>query len=228
MADDTDFGVLYDALALGPGCTFDELKKAYRRQVAMLHPDVPGRGADVAQLQRINRLYRAATDFHRVHGRLPGAAAPSSAMAPAHPAMPAAQPPAHMPCARDVAAPGGHLRYILLAGLVVALLAWLFVRGTPDPTPAKAGSRSHPAADPRGRTGSGTGDMIVPGVDAAQVHAIMGEPLHMSEAQWDYGPSWIAFRCGKVSDWYSSPLRPLRVKAQRPATDEAGEMPQRC
>jgi hypothetical protein len=53
------------------------------------------------------------------------------------------------------------------------------------------------------------------------VVALEGEPLSTNGPQWDYGPSWVAFRCGRVADWYSSPLRPLRTASQHPlSTDQ--------
>ncbi len=50
------------------------------------------------------------------------------------------------------------------------------------------------------------------GSSAAEVLRIQGEPLFRSATRWDYGPSHIEFRDDRVSGWYSSPLRPLRVK----------------
>jgi hypothetical protein len=60
------------------------------------------------------------------------------------------------------------------------------------------------------------------GMTPAQVRAIEGEPMTANPAVWEFGPSWIAFECGEVSDWYSSPLHPLKVAAthaQRLAAD---------
>ena len=40
---------------------------------------------------------------------------------------------------------------------------------------------------------------------------IQGKPLMESDRRWDYGPSFIEFRDGKVVRWHSSVLRPLAV-----------------
>jgi len=48
------------------------------------------------------------------------------------------------------------------------------------------------------------------------VRALEGRPLMESAQRWDYGPSWIEFNDGKVSDWYSSRLHPLKVAGARP------------
>src|SRR3954467_14266745 len=86
VADETDFIDLYGKLRLQPDCTLAEFKQAYRRHVAAWHPDRRSTGrADViaaARLQRLTAQYGAAMEFHRRHGRLPGAAlAPRATMA---------------------------------------------------------------------------------------------------------------------------------------------------
>jgi hypothetical protein len=70
---------LYGKLRLEPNCSLAEFKQAYRRHVAAWHPDRRrGSRADAlaaARLQRLTAQYSAAMEFHRRHGRLPGAAA---------------------------------------------------------------------------------------------------------------------------------------------------------
>ena len=50
------------------------------------------------------------------------------------------------------------------------------------------------------------------GLDAAEAERIAGPPMFRSAERWEYGPSEIRFVDGKVSGWYSSPLRPLPVE----------------
>jgi hypothetical protein len=80
VADETDFIDLYGKLRLEPSCSLAEFKQAYRRHVAAWHPDRRrGSRADTlaaARLQRLTAQYSAAMEFHRRHGRLPGAVAP--------------------------------------------------------------------------------------------------------------------------------------------------------
>src|SRR3546814_7448909 len=57
---------------LGPDCSVDGLRLAYRRRVADLHPDRGG-DSDEDELKSLNQRYAAALDFHRHYGRLPGA-----------------------------------------------------------------------------------------------------------------------------------------------------------
>jgi len=121
MSGNNDFVFLYEQLGVAPGCTHAELRRAYRRRVAELHPDRRGPGADAAdavRLQELTRAYAEATVFHRRHGRLPGAPrhatlrparlAPQT-FAPIAPALPRAN----------------LLRRLVFGLLVIAALAWL-------------------------------------------------------------------------------------------------------
>jgi hypothetical protein len=80
VADETDFLDLYGKLRLEPNCSLADFKQAYRRHVAAWHPDRRrGSRADAiaaARLQRLTAQYSAAMEFHRRHGRLPGAVSP--------------------------------------------------------------------------------------------------------------------------------------------------------
>jgi hypothetical protein len=59
--------------------------------------------------------------------------------------------------------------------------------------------------------------LLAIGMDDTQVRRIQGEPFNSNEYRWEYGPSWILFECGKVVDWYSSPLHPLHARGSSPA-----------
>ena len=73
MSEDTDFVSMYEELGLDAECGMDAFKQAYRRRVAALHPDMQGDDSDLPRLQRLNRMYEATLDFHRLHGLAAGA-----------------------------------------------------------------------------------------------------------------------------------------------------------
>lgn len=217
MSRPTDFVPFYQQLGLRPDCSLAELKNAYRRRVAELHPDRnPQRRGDAeaaARLQELTAAYQAALAFERRHGRLPGARAhPDPAPPPSR--APAASPPA--------ATRRTGLRRIIFGLLAAAAVVWLVWGQIGEDEPARA-QESDPqprfVAVPPPAAGSSQDEdaRVELGMDAATVRTIEGRPVMENPERWDYGPSWIEFDHGRVSDWYSSRLRPLKVSSTRPA-----------
>jgi hypothetical protein len=219
MANDTDFLSLYQELGVHPDNGLPALRQAYRRRVSQLHPD---RRADaigtMRNLQRLNTLYSAAVEFEQRHGRLPG----SAQTVPLRPSTPA-RPILVMPGATHdtVSRRRWHLRILPIG--IVGLLALLYARFdepvAPDDPVVVADHREamrSPMPPPRA-------EMLDLGMEASDVLEIEGEPISRSSSLWEYGPSWIGFECELVSDWYSSPMRPLKVATQRPKPRENDE-----
>lgn len=212
MAEDTDFVALYDELGLGAECSLADFKRSYRRRVAQLHPDHPDNSSDISGLQRLNRLYAAAIEFQRIHGRLPGAMRAKSIEMDG-----AATPEVAGTSSYDVQAvsgSGSYWRYVLLVALLGLLLYGLSIE-EPATTVAEA---VEPADPPRQELHRPSAEKLVAvGMDDSQVRRIQGDPFNSHQQRWEYGPSWILFDCGKVVDWYSSPLHPLQVRNASPA-----------
>jgi hypothetical protein len=218
LARETDFLDLYKILGLNPGCELAEFKQAYRRRVAVLHPD---RRADdhsdtiaAERLQQLTALYGAAMEFERRHGRLPGALPVRPPQTEA--ALPATSRPPIIP------PPQLRPRWLLVVPAAIVCVVWLLwdsgwlpgseVLETTTPTSSSAasgGSMSgqHEAPPP---------SMLRLGMDTNTVRAIEGDPELFSGDLWEYGPSWIRFTNGKVADWYSSPLHPLKATTSHP------------
>ena len=122
LAQATDFLDLYKILGLNPGCGMAEFKHAYRRRVAVLHPD--RRSADqvsaiaAERLQQLTALYGAAMEFERRHGRLPGA--PPVRRPPSEGSASAA---AHVAFA--VPARRRRMRWWLIAPAALACVVWM-------------------------------------------------------------------------------------------------------
>lgn len=216
--DSTDFLLLYQELGLRPGADIDDLKLAYRRRIAALHPDrqpaAGQRNPAIARerLQRLTRLYGAAMVFHRRHGRLPGASTAPHFIPHA---------PAPHSLAHD-AVPRRSRRPLLLAlvGAVSLMVAATVLLGLDE-----AGPGSNEELESSREIGGGRSLASVPaepaprlkrGMRVNEVLEIEAEPISRGADRWDYGPSWIAFERGKVVSWYSSPLHPLRNASTRP------------
>ena len=219
MTDNTDFAALYRELGIDAASSLDDVRKAWRRRVARLHPDQGGGVEDTGRLQELNRLYDAAVDFHARFGRLPGAA-PAGAGAFSE------RSPAGARVDLDVREPAGFGRIarrrvaasLILAVLVAAALTGIAVFAGRSDDSVGTGASSAPVAE----ANAGSGEhapapppfaptVVAPGMDKANVRQILGEPLEQHELHWSYGPSWVEFHCDRVIGWYSSPQQPLRV-----------------
>lgn len=212
MTDQTDFIALYRELGIGPDCSLDGLRLAYRRKVADLHPDRSG-GSGEDELKALNHGYAAALDFHRHYGRLPGAPPASSTHRRRDPVGP------RQWMEGDVVQPEPETRrpprmvvYGML--LLAALLVWGLSRtetplpGFPDGVAVSKRKMTHPTAM-----------ALRLGMPAHDVVAILGDPVsrELGDTHWYYGASWVRFECAEVVDWYSSPLRPLKASRSRPS-----------
>jgi len=213
-----DYNHLYLELGLQPGCGVDELRHAYRRHVAGLHPDRGDpdrqRGDGSLSLPDLNALYGDAIRFQQRYGRLPGAPQPVHARASTSTA-PASASADAAPGAGDAPINPGRRAWLALL-LVAAVVAGL-VLGSPD-TKAPVALHGSTDAAPRAAASSSVPSptRLALGMDAATVLSIQGEPVGKSDTEWSYGPSWLRFEKGKLTDWYSSQLYPLRTRSRRP------------
>ena len=229
MSEDTDFAALYRELGIDATCSLAELRSAWRRRVAKLHPDQGGSAEDTGRLQQLNQRYDAALDFHARYGRIPGAAAPGQL---AGAAVESTHPDAWRRAdtvANEIPAAGfGRIpRYfVAIALIVVAVLGWRIATGR-EVTADGADEHTGQIAAEAGVAAA----QIAPGQGKDTVRNILGEPLDMYALRWTYGPSWVEFHCDKVVGWYSSPLRPLPVSvsaAQAAQADVAPATDDRC
>jgi hypothetical protein len=218
--DGTDFIAFYRELGIAPECTPEELKRAYRRRVSGLHPDRVGdRGGGEEALKALNLGYAAALEFHRTHGRFPGAASTRPAPSASRSMVRGAH--------HDVADGGDgdgaprRPRWLLLA-LVLLLVVVVASQLMDDDATADASD----GAAPSGFVAAATHSVerraplasLQVGMLPGEVLALVGAPLetHDDGRHWLYGPSWVRVVCGQLTDWYSSPLKPLAGSRARP------------
>lgn len=238
MAKDTDFAALYRELGIDATCSLAELRSAWRRRVAKLHPDQGGNAEDTGRLQELNRLRDAAVNFHALHGRMPGAAVTgslSSARSSASQTQPAENALFTADSDADELTTSGFgriSRYFTAVSLIaIAVLGWRVIQNDDGHDNASAVFQANHAdarnsVSERESTRAAVGATsvkrtITRGMSKDTVRNILGEPLDMHALRWTYGPSWVEFHCDKVVDWYSSPLRPLRGASAREAQADA-------
>jgi hypothetical protein len=214
LANETDFLDLYRRLKLSPGCELHEFKQAYRRHVSLLHPDRRGsnhldaRAAEL--LQRLTAQYRAAMEFHRRHGRLPGAAIASRPAAESIAPTPRCESAPSAMARRSPMKMFALLVFVATAVLLLSLTS-LSSPSETDPMPESANEDVRPPESVDMPT------VLSLGMSAETVRAIEGDPEAIHDGRWDYGPSWINFDHGEVVDWHSSPLHSLKVTSSSPS-----------
>jgi hypothetical protein len=230
-----DFAALYRELGVDANCSPAELRVAWRRRVSKLHPDLGGSAEDTGRLQELNRLYDAAVEFHDRFGRMPGAASAAPAVptgagdAPeAQVAGPAAAAWRRLDADAEPQAAAGFGRisrwFVVVSLCTMAVLGWRLANDMADEATGETGvgggtvAASVVADDTPGHeatTARTVSRKLSPGMERNAVRDILGDPLDMHAMRWHYGPSWVDFRCDRVADWYSSPLRPLPVASER-------------
>lgn len=216
LAVETYFLALYRQLGLSPGCKLADFKQAYRRHVSILHPDRNDTASpeDHERFGRLVTQYNAAMDFHRRHGRLPGAAVGARSAATD---APSAQPvsPSPLPPRRErVTHTPRPMLLVIVALVVIALIAWgvgpigsTSGTDTAKATPEPAAADSEPTVQ---------APQLSVGMTREDVRAIEGDPTAVHGDRWEYGPSWVRFERDTLVDWYSSPFRSLKATSTRP------------
>ncbi|MFC3815766.1 J domain-containing protein [Lysobacter sp. GCM10012299] len=239
-----DFSLLYFQLGLEPGCSLEELKRAYRVRVAELHPDRHGTGAvaneGLEQLTELTALYSKAIRFHRIHGRLPGAAPKAGGDHASHSVHPLHSASAHQagrgshdatpasprvtasrPVARSEPAPNRTTPTLAIVTILVLVIVMLALHWSESGVEQKMENSLH--AQEAEHAYDSQEPRLELGMEEGAVFAIQGAPVVVQDGVWNYGSSWVRFEDGHLVDWSSVPPNRLRTATPRPVSEEATE-----
>lgn len=231
MNTTADFADDYALLGAPASCDLEQLRLCYRRAVREVHPDLhPALADDPAAQERLRALNAAMArleEHHDQYGRLPLQplrAAPSPAAAVAAGGIGALPQPGSV--SRPPSMKVGGIKWMLVSATVaLAIYALAPEPAKPPPPPERQAIKAEDE--------SGLGPMtrarrekelaltfgVRIGDSPERVKAILGPPILSGGEVWEYGPSHVVFRDGRVVDWYSSPLKPISV-------DETSRFPQ--
>ncbi len=230
-----DYRSYYRALDVAPGCTWTQLRAAYRRLVRTWHPDRFDQDPERRILaeektKEINRAYQVLSDYQERHGRLPDVISrpePHPANAPHYPQRP--QAPVGMVAEPEWATDtrtirrGRSTRLLPLA--LMGFAAWMtYTLWQPaatiptwhEPHPAKVAVPIGPVADHGADEAADDEGVFTVGSSPNQVQAAEGLPERIRGDVWYYGKSRIYFTDGMVQRWVNDPSHPLHVAFGEP------------
>lgn len=204
----------YRILAAEPGCSWEELRTAYRRQVQKWHPDRyqqrPELAAEAEQrMLKVNAAFEQLAAHFERHGELPLKPPP-----PRRARGPAMSDDAYVP-RRARSTDRGRSIGIWLVLVTVGALAYYASRPSDEP----ADTLEPPVADrtPAGAAAPHPPKRYAPpfgfGDKPGDVFAAQGVPTRTAGDIWYYGDSEVHFERGAVVKWFSSPDHPLNTRA---------------
>lgn len=213
-----NFERLYAELGVRPEAGPDVLRRAYRKRLRALHPDTRMEEAEQVRgslhLTELQALYRQAMEMHQQLGRLPGAPPLQSARQERRLVF---EPATGSPHSQKAPVPSRQRLLAFIAAVLLGLLLWyLAVPWSASPERTQALHVSGPEAalaypEPTQARSPEPVTRLKLGMKKEDVLQIQGAPIEMGEQSWHYGPSWLRFEDGRLVDWYSSPLRPLKT-----------------
>lgn len=227
----TNYRCCYETMELQPGATWRDVRRSFKHLVQCWHPDKYEQDAEAKQvaeerLREINKAYLAFSEYYSQHGKMPLTAGSSTADWQFQKTSGMDFVNTHEVNKQARSRPRNivgtkWLLVSLIFGILVFGVIWL--RQTPGPVMELSKNKENslivkkaPRREVKVERGLPRDEKepIRIGSSAEEVLEIEGEPLMKMERRWDYGPSFIEFRRGKVINWHSSVLRPLNVDEQ--------------
>lgn len=241
MDTEQDYGRYYRVLGLQPGCEWKAVRSAYRKKVAIWHPDrlpdIEGiRESAEAKFKDVSIAYQAISTYYHETGMMPEVGffdieedlpPPMSATESVNDYDDYVPPPPRRQKRRRRLP----MSWVVMGLLVIFFFVYLMSIQSWDQRSAAdreavleqrakveaSAASSRPSVigqrlPPIGESNRDKGPRLRKGMSKDVVLSIQGEPILMTADTWDYGISKIYFRGEVVSGWYSSPLDPLRVE----------------
>jgi len=234
-----EYRSFYRILGVEPGCSWTELKLAYRRLVRRWHPDHQKSEtgtADDTQIKAVNTAFEALSSYYQRHGELPFATPESSTKIEDGSETTAVNSPpgfATSSPTRSYARTnrGNRLRYVVIGAalaIVYTIFTKLFVgeepNTMPDYTPPSkhnsnpslpATTSSNPEPNSASHSSVRSVTYFTPGSTIGEVIAAQGPPTQMEKGAWHYGKSRVYFRDGHVTHWEEDEANPLNARLFR-------------
>jgi hypothetical protein len=219
----------YRTLGAQPGCSWRELRGAYRRLVKTWHPDryerqdnKQDKGIAENRIKDINKAYRSLSDYYKKHGNLPPAYEEATLHDPWEtPDFTTEHSPGAEAGVAKTKSPGRlHPLRLILVGMLIGsgYVAWVsYTRDNSQAPSPPAGTQ--PPAVPAAAMTAAPGQQwkeiearyFTIGSTIGEVYAIQGIPTKTDDTVWYYGESRVYFHNGTVARWEDSPETPLRA-----------------
>jgi len=235
-----EYLTFYRILGVEPGCSWTELKLAYRRLVRRWHPDhqKPGSStSDDAQIKAVNTAFEALAGYYQRHGELPFLTPESPAELKGDSETTTIHSPSDFAASSSPYSSrrpnrGNPMRFALIGAaiaIVYAMFTNLFLREDANRTSGYTTPRSGPNLTPQlqattpskssnpGPTSANDSSAppiayFKPGSTIGEVIATQGPPTQMGKDTWYYGKSRVYFHDGHVTHWEEDDANPLNAR----------------
>ncbi len=234
----------YQHLEIAPGCTWLEVRRAYKRLVKKWHPDHfhnDARAQSLAneKIKEINCAFDVLSVHYRTHGVLPLIVKTfESPVAYSHPYSNYNAPQSQSTVATQSDAPSAHSNHrshttkqknrsqMFIRVALMSLAVWLGYALWQAPRGPKDRTSMSDAAHLNTTTGADSAstaqaqaqpntNYFTFGSTVGEVYAVQGTPTKAIDSVWHYGKSKIYFSGGKVIRWEEDTNNPLRAKADK-------------
>lgn len=228
----------FEDIGIAPGCSWHQLKKAYRIAVKQWHPDHFHNKPDLfaeaeSKIIKINKAFQELTEYYRQYGQLPNTQSNQSndatiqdteQVAPEvpeqHPSNSHSNPDRHggfhkrfIPSAQTtlILATMLSITYVITQTLMDDPVITLSAPIVKQPTISNLSRQNHYAEQKQSVKTGRSNQTFSYGSTLSEVHAVQGAPTAVGDDIWIFGKSKVHFRDGAVVRWEEHESNPLFV-----------------